>query len=120
MPDTSSNPKRRNRIEVCFNDEEFLRLRTLAARAGASTPGAFVKQSALATQSSTRRSPFALSWVPEYVLRIQQIAVSLEAIASHDNRDQQTIEALRRIEAELSAHRDYFFRPGGPNGARPA
>ncbi|MCZ2895689.1 hypothetical protein MTR01_16835 [Burkholderia thailandensis] len=120
MPEASSPTKRRNRIEVCFSDDELLHLHTLAVRAGASTPGAFVKQSALAARAKSGRNPFALSWVPEYVLRIQQIAMSLEAIASHGNCDLETTEALRRIEAELSAHREYFFCPGGPDGNLPA
>ena len=120
MAEILSAPRRRNRVEVHFNNEEFLRLRVLAARAGASTPGAFVKQSALATVTSPRGNPFALSWVPEYVLRIQQIALNLQAIASNSDQDSQTIEALRKIEAELTAHRDYFFRHSGPDGGQPA
>jgi pyrroloquinoline quinone (PQQ) biosynthesis protein C len=79
-----------------------------------------VKQSALATNARTGGNPFALSWVPEYVLRIQQIALNLQAIASNCNQNSQTNEVLRRIEAELSAHRDYFFRHSGTNGGQPA
>ncbi|CFK64691.1 Uncharacterised protein [Burkholderia pseudomallei] len=119
MAEMSSTPKRRNRIEIQFSADEFSRLQELTARAASKSPGAYVKQMALdGVQRSRVRNVFAQNWVPQYVLHIQQLAISLDAIASHCDQQgperEQTIDALRSIRAELAAHRDYFFQRGAP------